>query len=121
MSYEDKTLVCVQCKKEFVFTAGEQQFYDERNFSSPPKRCESCRRSRKHKTSAVTGYGEYRSPAFERSAPDHQKIRGRNRGGGRRRGGGANRGSGAHHGGAPQRNGGRKDRPRQECRTHPEA
>ena len=25
--YEDKTLVCKECGKEFVFTAGEQEFY----------------------------------------------------------------------------------------------
>ena len=28
--YEDKTLVCKECGKEFVFTAGEQEFYAER-------------------------------------------------------------------------------------------
>ena len=28
--YEDKTLVCKDCGKEFVFTAGEQEFYAER-------------------------------------------------------------------------------------------
>lgn len=25
--YEDKTLICKECGKEFVFTAGEQEFY----------------------------------------------------------------------------------------------
>ncbi|HIZ31146.1 MAG TPA: zinc-ribbon domain-containing protein, partial [Candidatus Fournierella merdipullorum] len=25
--YEDKTLVCKDCGKEFVFSAGEQEFY----------------------------------------------------------------------------------------------
>ncbi|MBQ8338677.1 MAG: zinc-ribbon domain containing protein, partial [Oscillospiraceae bacterium] len=25
--YEDKTLVCKECGAEFVFTAGEQEFY----------------------------------------------------------------------------------------------
>ncbi|TCL53617.1 CxxC-x17-CxxC domain-containing protein [Allofournierella massiliensis] len=28
--YEDKTLVCKDCGKEFVFTAGEQEFYASR-------------------------------------------------------------------------------------------
>ena len=27
--YEDKTLVCKECGNEFVFTAGEQEFYAE--------------------------------------------------------------------------------------------
>ena len=30
--YEDKTLVCKECGNEFVFTAGEQEFYAERGF-----------------------------------------------------------------------------------------
>ncbi len=30
--YEDKTLVCKECGQEFVFTAGEQEFYAERGF-----------------------------------------------------------------------------------------
>ena len=34
--YEDKTLVCKDCGKEFVFTAGEQEFYAERGFQNEP-------------------------------------------------------------------------------------
>ena len=30
--FEDKTLVCKECGNEFVFTAGEQEFYAERGF-----------------------------------------------------------------------------------------
>jgi CxxC-x17-CxxC domain-containing protein len=90
MSYEDKTLTCVQCRKEFVFSAGEQAFYAEKGFSSPPKRCKACRKARRQNQSAdPTSYGLYRSPAFESSAPDHQKIRGRRHSGRGRRGGGA--------------------------------
>ncbi|NCV22581.1 MAG: zinc-binding protein, partial [Chloroflexi bacterium] len=28
MSFQDKTLTCVSCGAPFVFTAGEQEFYD---------------------------------------------------------------------------------------------
>ena len=45
--YEDKTLVCRDCGKEFVFTAGEQAFYAEKGFQNEPTRCKSCRDSRK--------------------------------------------------------------------------
>ena len=34
--YEDKTLVCKECGKEFVFSAGEQEFYAERGFQNEP-------------------------------------------------------------------------------------
>jgi len=100
MSYEDKTLTCVQCNKEFVFSAGEQAFFAEKGFSSPPKRCKACRKLRKQgRSDDPTSYGEYRSPAFEGSAPDHQKIRGRQRrGGGRRQGPGGGRRDGDERG-----------------------
>ena len=32
--YEDKKLVCKECGNEFVFTAGEQEFYAERGFQN---------------------------------------------------------------------------------------
>ena len=31
--YTDKTLTCKECGAEFVFTAGEQEFYAERGFA----------------------------------------------------------------------------------------
>ena len=48
--YEDKTLVCKECGKEFVFTAGEQEFYAERGFQNEPQRCKACRDARKNST-----------------------------------------------------------------------
>ena len=39
---EDKTLKCIDCEEEFVFSAGEQRFFREKNLSDP-KRCASCR------------------------------------------------------------------------------
>ena len=45
--YEDKTLVCKDCGNEFVFTAGEQEFYAEKGFVNEPQRCKACRSARK--------------------------------------------------------------------------
>ena len=45
--YEDKTLVCKDCGNEFVFTAGEQEFYAEKGFQNEPTRCKACRAARK--------------------------------------------------------------------------
>ena len=47
--YTDKTLVCKECGKEFVFTAGEQEFYAEKGFQNEPQRCRECRNARKNK------------------------------------------------------------------------
>ena len=43
---EDKTIVCKDCNNEFVFTAGEQEFYAEKGCSDPV-RCKACRDARK--------------------------------------------------------------------------
>jgi CxxC-x17-CxxC domain-containing protein len=42
----DKTLTCSDCQQPFEFTASEQQFYSDRGFTEP-RRCSSCRASRK--------------------------------------------------------------------------
>ena len=42
----DKVLTCADCNQEFTFTASEQEFYAERQFSEP-RRCPSCRAARK--------------------------------------------------------------------------
>ncbi len=42
----DKTIKCVDCHKDFIFTEGEQQFYEEKGFSEPI-RCKDCRKKRK--------------------------------------------------------------------------
>ena len=46
--YEDKTLKCKECGNEFVFTAGEQEFYAEKGFQNEPQRCKACRDKRKN-------------------------------------------------------------------------
>ena len=51
--YEDKTLVCKECGNEFIFTAGEQEFYAEKGFVNEPQRCKACRDARKNAGRAV--------------------------------------------------------------------
>jgi len=46
--YEDKTLICKDCGNEFVFTAGEQEFYAQKGFMNEPQRCKECRQKRKN-------------------------------------------------------------------------
>lgn len=45
--FEDKTLTCKDCGNDFVFTAGEQEFYAEKGFVNEPQRCKECRDKRK--------------------------------------------------------------------------
>ena len=47
MSYADKTMTCRECGSQFTFTAGEQEFYDQKGFTNAPTRCPDCRAARK--------------------------------------------------------------------------
>ena len=60
MSFQDKTLVCRDCGQDFVFTAGEQEFYQQRGLTNEPGRCPSCRQARK----AQQGGGGYSSGGY---------------------------------------------------------
>ncbi len=61
--YNDKTLTCADCGQEVTFTASEQDFYAQRGFTEP-RRCPSCRASRKAARGdsgggGGAGYGSY--------------------------------------------------------------
>ena len=47
MAFTDQTLYCRDCNQEFIFTAGEQEFYESRGLTNAPSRCPSCRAARK--------------------------------------------------------------------------
>ena len=47
MSIVDKTLTCRDCGIEFVWTAGEQEFYQSKGLVNEPGRCPECRTLRR--------------------------------------------------------------------------
>ncbi len=46
MEFVDKILKCADCGSDFVFTAGEQLFFYDRQFKNDPKRCKTCKAKR---------------------------------------------------------------------------
>lgn len=42
----DMTFNCIDCKEDFIFTEGEQDYYRDRGLAIP-KRCEKCRLKRR--------------------------------------------------------------------------
>lgn len=48
MEFQDRILKCVDCGEEFVFTAGEQLFFHDKQFKNEPKRCKGCKAKRAH-------------------------------------------------------------------------
>jgi CxxC-x17-CxxC domain-containing protein len=50
--FQDRILKCIDCSTEFVFTAGEQQFFHDKNFKNEPKRCKTCKTKRQETVSS---------------------------------------------------------------------
>ncbi len=46
MDFVDRNLKCQDCGNEFVFTAGEQLFFHDKQFKNDPKRCKDCKGKR---------------------------------------------------------------------------
>jgi len=101
--YSDKTLTCADCGQEFTFTASEQDFYAQRGFTEP-RRCSSCRASRKAArgdgggagAGGGGGYGSY-------GASGGYSAGGYSSGGGGSAGGGGYGGGGGGYGGSRDR------------------
>lgn len=47
MAFQDQTLMCRDCGKEFTWTASEQEFYQQKGFQNAPVRCPACRALKK--------------------------------------------------------------------------
>jgi CxxC-x17-CxxC domain-containing protein len=54
MQFVDRLLVCQDCGNEFIFTAGEQLFFYDKQFKNDPKRCKACKSRR---AGQVSGHG----------------------------------------------------------------
>jgi CxxC-x17-CxxC domain-containing protein len=46
MEFQDRVLKCIDCGEDFVFTAGEQLFFHDKQFKNLPKRCKTCKQKR---------------------------------------------------------------------------
>jgi len=46
MEFQDKVLKCIDCGTDFIFTAGEQLFFHDKQFKNEPKRCKACKGKR---------------------------------------------------------------------------
>jgi CxxC-x17-CxxC domain-containing protein len=46
MEFQDKVLKCIDCGSDFIFTAGEQLFFHDKQFKNEPKRCKTCKAKR---------------------------------------------------------------------------
>ena len=52
VGFDDRLLTCRDCGKDFVFTAGEQEFYASKGLQHEPRRCGDCRNVRRQSDGA---------------------------------------------------------------------
>lgn len=48
-AFTDKTLKCVECGQEFVYSASEQELHRSLGYQNEPKRCASCREAKRQR------------------------------------------------------------------------
>jgi hypothetical protein len=72
VTYVDRTLTCVDCGVEFIHSAADQEFYAEKGFASDPKRCASCRASRR--AARDSGYDVRDIGGLQRGRDDLRRV-----------------------------------------------
>ena len=66
-AFADKTLKCVDCNSDFVYTAAEQELHKSLGYQNEPKRCTPCREAKRQRKGGPgerpnRGGGEPRPP-----------------------------------------------------------
>ena len=51
--FEDKTINCIDCTRDFIWTAGEQSFFRDKQLQNPPKRCKDCKQAKNERLAAI--------------------------------------------------------------------
>jgi CxxC-x17-CxxC domain-containing protein len=52
--FEEKSILCIDCNKDFVWSIGEQTFYRDKGLKNPPKRCKECKQAKNERLAAIT-------------------------------------------------------------------
>jgi CxxC-x17-CxxC domain-containing protein len=68
MEFQDKVLKCIDCGSDFIFTAGEQLFFHDKQFKNEPKRCRACKAKRVAVLGAPPAAGQSRYHKVETQA-----------------------------------------------------
>jgi CxxC-x17-CxxC domain-containing protein len=53
IEFQDRTISCVDCGQEFIWTAGEQLFFHDKGLRNEPKRCKPCKQAKNERLAAI--------------------------------------------------------------------
>jgi CxxC-x17-CxxC domain-containing protein len=51
--FQEKTIICNDCGKDFIWSIGEQVFFRDKGLQNPPKRCKPCKQAKNERIEAV--------------------------------------------------------------------
>ena len=51
--FEDTSITCIDCSRDFIWTAGEQAFFRDKKLQNPPKRCKDCKQAKNERLAAI--------------------------------------------------------------------
>jgi CxxC-x17-CxxC domain-containing protein len=93
-TFADKTLKCMECQQDFIYTVAEQELHQSLGYQNEPKRCNPCREAKRQRKGPAAAGG---APAGGGGGGERPE---RPRGGG---GGGGGGDRGPRGGGGPPR------------------
>ena len=53
IEFEDASIHCIDCSQTFIWTAGEQIFFRDKQLQNPPKRCKDCKKAKNRRLEAI--------------------------------------------------------------------
>ena len=52
--HPDRSIKCVDCNENFIWTSGEQAFFHDKGLKNEPKRCKPCKQAKNERLAAIT-------------------------------------------------------------------
>ncbi len=53
VEFQDRSIQCVDCGEDFIWTAGEQVFFHDKGLKNEPKRCKPCKQAKNERLAAI--------------------------------------------------------------------
>ena len=53
LEFQDRSIHCVDCGQDFIWTAGEQLFFQDKGLKNEPKRCKPCKQAKNERLAAI--------------------------------------------------------------------
>lgn len=52
--FQDRSIACIDCNEDFIWTVGEQVFFHDKGLKNEPKRCKPCKQAKNSRLAAIS-------------------------------------------------------------------